>query len=74
MYMDNIKVSAKNKKDLETLIHAMRIYSQNIRKEFGVEKRAMLVMKNVKRHLTDGMEQPNQEKIKTLGEKKTYKY
>ena len=32
----------------------------------------MLVMKSGKRHLTDGMELPNQEKSRTLGEKKTY--
>ena len=31
-------------------------------------------MKSRKRHLLDRMEQPNQEKIKTLGEKETYKY
>ena len=41
--------------------------------EFGREKCAMLVMKNGKRHLTDGMELPNQEKIRTLGEKGFYK-
>ena len=34
----------------------------------------MLVMKSDKRHLTDGMELPNQDKIRTLGEKETYKY
>ena len=41
--------------------------------EFGIEKRAMHVMKSGKRHLTDGMELPNQDKIRTLGEKETYK-
>ena len=34
----------------------------------------MLVMKSGKRHLTDGMKLPNQDKIRTLGEKETYKY
>ena len=63
MYMDGIKLSAKNEKELETLIHAVRIYSQDIGMEFGIEKCAMLVMKSGKRHLTDGMEQPNQDKI-----------
>ena len=48
--------------------------SQDIRMEFGIEKWAMLVMKSDKRHLTDGMEQPNQDKIRTLREKETYKY
>ena len=42
--------------------------------EFGIEKCAMLAMKNGKRHLSDGMELPNQDKIRTLAENKTYKY
>ena len=37
--------------------------------EFGREKCAMLIIKSGKRHLTDGMELPNQDKIRTLGEK-----
>ena len=50
------------------------IYSQDIGVEFGIEKWAMLVMKNGKWHITDGMELPNQDKIITLREKETYKY
>ena len=41
--------------------------------EYEKEKCAMLVMKNGKQHLTDVMELPNQDKIRTLGEKETYK-
>ena len=74
MYMDDIKLFAKNEKGLETLIHAVRIYSQDIGMEFGIDKCAMLVMKSGKRHLTDGMELLNQDMIRTLGEKETYKY
>ena len=54
----------KNEKELETLIHAVRICSQDIGMEFGIEKCAMLIMKSGKRHLTDGMELPNQDKIR----------
>ena len=42
--------------------------------EFGIGKCAMLVMKSGKRHMKDGMEQPNHEEIRTLGENETYKY
>ena len=42
--------------------------------EFGIEKCAMLVMKSGKRHMTDEIELPNQDKIRTLGENETYKY
>ena len=34
----------------------------------------MLVMKSGKGHPTDEIELPNQDKIRTLGEKETYKY
>ena len=37
-------------------------------------KCAMLVMKSGKRHLTGGMELPNQDKTRTLVENETYKY
>ena len=42
--------------------------------EFGIEKRAMLVMKSGKQHMTDGIELPNHDRIRTLEEKETYKY
>ena len=74
MYMDNIKLFAKNEKELETLIHAVRIYSQDIGMESDTEKCAMLVMKSGERHMTDGMELPNHDKIRTHGEDETYKY
>ena len=38
--------------------------------EFGIEK---CVMKSNKRHLTDGMELTNKDKIRTLAENKFYK-
>ena len=74
MYMDDIKLFAKNEKELKTLIHTVRIYSRGIGMEFGIEKCAMLVMKSGKRQLTDGIELPNKDKIKTLAENETYKY
>ena len=74
MYMDDIKLFAKNEKGLETLIHTFRIYSQDIGMEFGIEKCALLVMKSGKQHLIDGIELPNQDKIRTLAENRTYKY
>ena len=64
--MDDIKLFAKNEKELETLIHTVRIYSQDIGMEFGIEKCALLVMKSGKL--------PNQDKIRTLAENETYKY
>ena len=44
MYMDDIKLFAKKEKELETLTNVVRIYSQDIGMEFGIEKCAMLVI------------------------------
>ena len=71
MYMDDIRLFAKNENEQETLIHTVRIYSQDIGMEFGIEKCAMLVMKSGKRHMTGGMELPNHDRIRTLEENET---
>ena len=55
-------------------MHTERIYNPDIGMEFGIEKYAMLIMKSDKRHMTEGTELSNQEKIRTLVEKETYKY
>ena len=52
----------------------MRIYSQKIGMEFGKEKCVMLMMRSGKRDMTEGIELPNQGKIRMRGEKETYKY
>ena len=72
--MDDIKLFAKNEKELETLIWAVRIHSEDIGKEFGIEKYAVSIMKSGKQQMTKLTELPNQEKIRTLGEKETQKY
>ena len=49
-------------------------YRKDVLMKFGIEKCAILVMKSSKPHLTDGMELPNLDKIRTLGPKENYKY
>ena len=69
MYMVDIRLISKSEKELQTLIHEVRIYSQDVGMEFGLEKCATLVMKSGRWHLSDGMERENQDKIITLGKK-----
>ena len=71
MYMDDIKLFVKEEKELETLIHTVRIYSQDIGMEFSIEKCVMLVMRSGKRHMIDGIELPNHNRIRTLEENET---
>ena len=63
MYIDEVKLFAKNEKELKTLTQTIRIYSQDIGMEFGREKYAMLIMRSGKRQITEVIEQPNQERI-----------
>ena len=74
MYVDDIKLFAKNEKELETLIQEVRIYCQNPGMEFSRENCTMLIMKSGKQQMMEGIELPNQEKIRTLEEKEIYKY
>ena len=60
MYMDDIKLFDKNEKELEALIQTMRTYSRDIGMELTFKKCAVLVMKSAKRHITEGVELPNQ--------------
>ena len=41
-------------------MHTVRIYSQDVVMDFGLEKCTMLIIKSGKLHPTDGMELPNQ--------------
>ena len=72
--MDDIKLFAKNEKELEILIQTVTIYSQDIKMEFGIGKCAVLVMKSGKRQMAEGVKLPNQEKLRSHGESETYKY
>ena len=70
MHMDDIKLLAKNEEELETLIQ-IRIYSQVIGMEFGIEKYAMIIRKSGKRDTTEEIELPNQ---KIICEKENCKF
>ena len=73
MYADDIELCAKNYKVLETLIQAVRLYSDKAGMEFGI-KICHANKEKRKRQMTEGIELQNQEKMRTFGEKETYKY
>ena len=52
----------------------MRTYSQNTGMEFKIEKCAMLIIVSRKRQMKEWIELPNEDKIRTFGEKEGYKY
>ena len=66
--------NSNNEKELDNLIQTIRIYSQNLGKESGIAKCAMLIMKSGKRESTEGVQLKIRERIRTLNEKEDYKY
>ena len=52
----------------------MRIYCEDIRVEFDIEKCAIRIIKSEKLQMAERIELPSQGKIRTLGEMGTYKY
>ena len=68
--MNDIKIFAKIKNDIETLTQTIRIFSKDIGMTFGIEKTnsAMLTMKRRKIRATEGTEIPNKECVRTLGD------
>ena len=60
LFMDDLKLFSRNEKELDSLVHAIRIFSKDVGMEFGIEKCAMLVIekrkivKSVRVELPDG--------------------
>ena len=58
LYMDDIKLYAKNERDIDSLIHLTRVYSEDIRMSFGLEKCGRIIARRGKVIKTDGLELP----------------
>ena len=53
IYMGDIKIFAKKEKELEAVIAKIRIYGQNIGKEYEIEKLVILIMRSGKRQVKE---------------------
>ena len=56
--MDDLKLYSRNEKGLDSTIQTVRLFSKDIRMEFGIEKCAMLVMERGKIVKSVGIELP----------------
>ena len=74
MYKDDIKLFVANEKELKTQIQTIRIYSQDLGMEFGIEKYDMFKIRSGKRQITEEIQLRNQERIRALKIKENYKY
>ena len=73
LFMDDLKLYAKNDEQLEELVGVVKSYSDDIQMEFGLSKCAVLSVVKGKRKPNDGLKLPSGEMMKDVDED-GYKY
>ena len=74
LFMDDLKLYSRSEKGLDSLVQTVRVFREDIRMEFGIEKCAMLVMEKEKIVKSVGIEFPDGKVIKSLQEGENCKY
>lgn len=75
LYMDDVKMFGKTKQEMESLMNTVRVFSDGIGMQFGIDKCAITVLKRGKlESRNNDIIFDNQETIKSLDENNRYKY
>ena len=74
LFMDALKLYAKDKKQLDSLVNTVQIFSLDIGMEFGIDKCGILVMKRSRYKQSEGIKLPNDQEIKEINVDNGYKY
>ena len=72
--MDDLKLYSRSEKGLNSLGQTVRVFSEDIGMEFGIEKCAMLVLEKGKIVKLVVIELPDGKVIKSLEKGESYKY
>ena len=73
LFMDDLKLFAKNEEQIDTLVGTVHVFSTDIGMEFGMRKCGILTMKRGKLVRSEGLKLPNNEVMKEV-EKEGYTY
>ena len=73
LLMDELKLFAKDKREINSLLSTVQIFSNDVKMEFGIKKCGVLVMKRGKVTLPKGIELPSGYTTKDI-DKEDYKY
>ena len=68
LFMDDLKLYSRSEKGLDSLVQTIRVFSEDIGMEFGIEKCAMLVMEKREIVKSVGIELPDGKVIMSLQE------
>ena len=74
LFMNDLKLYSRSEKRLDSLVQVVRVFSEDIGMEFGIEKCAMLVVEKGKIVKSVGIELLDSKVIKSLQEGESYKY
>ena len=66
--MDDLKLYGKHEKEIDTLMNTVRVFSVDIRMQFGISKCAFLIMKRGSTVKCDGISLPDNKVMKGLEE------
>ena len=73
LFMDDLKLFAKNVDQIDSLVNTVRIFSEDMKMEFGLSKCGMLIMKRGKVVESDGLCMPADTMMRNI-EEGGYKY
>jgi hypothetical protein len=68
LFMDDLKLYARDKEDLGKLLEVVRVFSRDIRMEFGLDKCAMVEVKAGREVVCEGIELPDGQRIREVDE------
>ena len=74
LFMDDLKLYGKTDKEIESLVQTVRVFSEDISMEFGIEKCASISIKRGKVHHHEGIRLPDGRTIQSMEEGQHYKY
>ena len=66
--MDDLKVYSKNQNQVDTLVQTIRVVTNDLRMEFGINKCAMLIMKRGRLTRSEGITLPDNLQIRGMKE------
>ena len=68
LFMNDLKLFAKSKNQIDSLIQTMHIFSEDIGIKFRIKKCGVLIMQREKFTRTDGIRLPDGQHMKDIGE------
>ena len=74
LFMDDLKLYNGSEKGVDSLVQTVRVFSEDIGMEFGIDKCALLVVEKGEIVKSVGIELPDGKVIKSLQEGESYKY